>query len=155
MYYRDLTKYKYGGKKEKSLNIGWLERPHRVVKGEVPQEFLDKLWKYLRYPVNVYRGFHTCMFCTCPLQGVPVVEHNGEERKVGYYEMRVWARNGKVYAAPSLIFHYISCHGYKPPQEFIDAVLEAEDPDSDEYYQKVLDYWEGEDFWIAKDVTKI
>lgn len=154
MYYKDLSKYCYAGKKEDSYNIGWLERGHIISKGEVPQEFINKLWKYLRYPVNVYRGFHTCTLCMCQPSGVPIVEYNGEKRDVGYYEMRVWARDGKVYAAPSLIFHYITCHGYKPPQEFIDAVLESEEPDSGEYYQKVLDYWEGYDFWIAEDGTK-
>lgn len=52
-----------------------------------------------------------------------------------------------MYAAPSLIIHYILQHGYKPPQEFIDAVMESEEADSDEYYQRVLEYSDGNDFW--------
>ena len=35
---------------------------------------------------------------------------------------------GRVYAAPTLIWHYVTEHGYRPPDEFIDAVL-ADDPD--------------------------
>lgn len=155
MYYRDMTTYKYGGKEENSYNIGWLERGHLVKKGEVPPEFVDKLWKYLRYPVKIYRGFQQCTLCLHTKMHIPIVEHNGERRNAGYYEMRVWGKNGKVYAAPSLIFHYITCHQYKPPQEFIDAVMEAEDPDSEEYYQKVLKYSGGDEFWLAEDRTKL
>ncbi len=37
-------------------------------------------------------------------------------------EIRVLGKNGKSYAAPNLIYHYIKDCGYFPPQEFIDAV---------------------------------
>lgn len=30
MYYKDLTKYKYNGDSEDSLNIGWLDAAHTV-----------------------------------------------------------------------------------------------------------------------------
>lgn len=155
LYFQDMTEYRYGRKKESSLNIGWLEAGHPVHKGEVSKEFMEKLWKYLRYPVNIYRGFHTCNLCIHPEDGIPVVEANGEKRKVGYYEIRVWGNDGKVYAAPSLFYHYITHHNYKPPQEFIDAVMSAEEPDSKEYFQKVLEYSEGVDFWLVEDCTKI
>jgi CheY-like chemotaxis protein len=36
--------------------------------------------------------------------------------------MRV-AGNGKVYAAPWLVHHYVVAHNYRPPDEFIAAVL--------------------------------
>ena len=52
MYFKDLTKYKYTDK-EDALNIGWLEKGHMINKGDVPEEFIEKLWKCLRYPVNV------------------------------------------------------------------------------------------------------
>lgn len=28
-----------------------------------------------------------------------------------------------MYAAPSLVHHYVVAHGYKPPEEFIAAVM--------------------------------
>ncbi|MDE7252660.1 MAG: hypothetical protein K2O32_06940 [Acetatifactor sp.] len=155
MYFKDLTKYEYHGDLEDSLNIGWLENGHLFNQGSVSEKFMDKLWGYLRYPVRIFRGFHTCDLCEKPNTGVPVVEYKGQKRKVGYYEMRVWGKDGNVYAAPSLIFHYILQHGYQPPQEFIDAVMDSENPDSDEYYQKVLAYSKGEDFWLAQDRTCI
>lgn len=153
MYFKDLTKYEYTTK-EDSLNIGWLEKGHLFDEGDVPKEFVEKLWKYLRYPVCVCRGFHVCDFCENQKTEVPIVKFKGKRREVGYYEIRVWGKAGSVYAAPSLIFHYIVQHGYKPPQEFIDAVMESEEADSDEYYQKVLEYSDGNDFWLAHDRTK-
>lgn len=32
------------------------------------------------------------------------------------------AGSDKVYACPTLIYHYILRHGYRPPAEFVDAV---------------------------------
>ena len=126
MYYEDLTTYEYGAK-EDSLNIGWLDKDHLFHKGDVPYAFIEKLWKCLRYPVRICRGFHVCNLCKNPERGVPIAEFKGKRREVGYYEIRVWGKAGSVYAAPSLIFHYILQHGYKPPQEFIDAVMESEE----------------------------
>lgn len=154
MYFKDLTKYEYRTK-ENSLNIGWLQEGHSFDKGDVPAEFIAKLWTYLRYPTQVCRGFHVCDLCENPEKSVPIVEYKGQKREVGYYEIRVWGKNGNMYAAPSLILHYILQHGYKPPQEFIDAVMDSEDADSEEYYQKILTYSNGYDFWLVHDRTKV
>lgn len=154
MYYEDLTKYNYMVA-EDSLNIGWLEKGHLFHKGIVPEEFMDKLWKYLRYPVHVCRGFHACDLCKKHHAGVPIVKFKGQKRTAGYYEIRVWGKDGSVYAAPSLLFHYILQHKYQPPQKFIDAVMNSENVTSDEYYQKILTYSNGNDFWLAHDRTKI
>lgn len=37
-------------------------------------------------------------------------------------EIRVPGRNGKTYAAPNLIYHYMKDCGYLPPQEFLEAL---------------------------------
>lgn len=153
MYFEDLTKYAYLTT-EDSRNVGWLEKGYFINKGSVPEEFIEKLWKYLRYPVQVCRGFHVCDFCKKPKNGIPIITYKGVKREVGYYEIRVWDENGNMYAAPSLILHYILEHDYKPPQDFIDAVMNSPDASSKEYYQKVLEYTNGDDFWFAKDYTK-
>lgn len=31
--------------------------------------------------------------------------------------------NGRAYAGPTMILHYVVAHGYQPPQEFIQAVM--------------------------------
>jgi hypothetical protein len=39
-------------------------------------------------------------------------------------EIRVVGNNGRVYASPMMLVHYVEAHGYLPPQEFIDAVMQ-------------------------------
>ncbi len=41
-------------------------------------------------------------------------------------EIRIPGEAGVAYAAPFLITHYITVHGYRPPQVFVDAVLAVE-----------------------------
>jgi hypothetical protein len=41
---------------------------------------------------------------------------------------------GVTYAAPEGILHYVACHRYHPPQEFIDALLNSPRPDSAAYF---------------------
>ncbi|WP_456057523.1 DUF7919 family protein [Aliidongia dinghuensis] len=41
-----------------------------------------------------------------------------------YGEIRIKAKSGITYVAPVLIFHYVTIHGYLPPQEFVDAVIQ-------------------------------
>jgi hypothetical protein len=42
----------------------------------------------------------------------------------GNGEIRVTSATGITYVAPALVRHYIVAHGYLPPREFIDAVIE-------------------------------
>ncbi|MCM1344533.1 MAG: hypothetical protein NC305_02265 [Lachnospiraceae bacterium] len=58
---------------EDSLNVGWLEKGHPFSTGSVPEEFMEKLWKYFRYPVQVCRGYHVCDLCENPdiMRSVP------------------------------------------------------------------------------------
>ena len=149
MYYEDLSLYSYRkNTNETSYNIGWLGRDYSngkypdYSKGEVSEQFVDKLWEYLKYQVNICRGLHDCELCT---NEAHILEHKGERIKVGYYEMRVFSKTGKVYAAPSMILHYIKEHNYKPPKEFIDAVMEG-DASSKEYIDKLLEY--KKDYYI-------
>lgn len=43
--------------------------------------------------------------------------------RCGNGEIRVKSENGTIYSAPALLLHYIAEHQYKPPEEFISAVL--------------------------------
>jgi hypothetical protein len=109
MYYPDLTPYDYGiTEYEDALNIGWLEMGHEFSSGDFPekQELIRKL--RAKKIENKYRGFHSCDFC-------PKWEIGNGEYVVQW--------NGKTYAAPRMVVHYIEAHNYKPPQIFIDAVI--------------------------------
>lgn len=151
-YYEDLSPYHYLAH-DNAKNIGWLDGGTPFETGAVEDAFLERLWSFLRYPVNVCRGFHTCTICKEPSMNEPWVAYNGIRRSVGYYEIRVWGKDGTIYAAPSLIFHYITQHAYHPPQEFIDAVLESIEPSSEDYLKLLKSLNDPDDFWWSEDRT--
>jgi hypothetical protein len=109
--FEDLTPYSYlSGRyitQGAALNIGWLGDKDSFEPGPVPPEFVGRLNALTQQPVNLCRGWHTC-WCTYA---------------IGNGEIRVTGRDGVVYAAPVLIAHYVSAHGYQPPQVFVDAVM--------------------------------
>jgi hypothetical protein len=112
-FFHDLTPYTYFHPEEEApgtINIGWLDRVHAFPTGETNEAFRINLEILCQWRVKQTRGFHRCSFC------------KGRERPASSSEMRV-AGNGKTYAAPSLVYHYVVEHGYLPPDEFIAAVL--------------------------------
>ena len=118
--FEDLTPYTYFHPEEEApgtVNVGWLAPGHPFPTGVTPPEFRAKLGLLCGRRVKQTRGLHPCYFCT------------GRERPASSSEMRV-AGGGRVYAAPTLVHHYIEAHGYRPPDEFIAAVL-AWTPDAE------------------------
>jgi hypothetical protein len=112
-FFEDLTPYTYFHPEDEppgTVNIGWLDREHPFRTGRTSAGFRTKLEGLCRRRVKQTRGFLPCYFC------------KGSNRPHGSAEMRV-AGVGKVYAAPELVHHYVVAHGYKPPDEFIAAVL--------------------------------
>lgn len=113
-HFPDLSPYTYfPGESDATLNIGWLNSDVRFPTGETPPEFQAKLLLLCQRRVHQTRGVHHCPFCV----GVGRTDRAGSSA-----EMRV--RSGiTAYAAPTLIHHYVVAHNYKPPEEFIEAVL--------------------------------
>lgn len=101
------------------LNVGWLSRPHPFNRGTVGERMLETLLRLCSSPVRLTRGFHHCEFCKVFPVSMPV---DGMNISLGNGEIRLLAGNGKTYAAPTLICHYIAAHGYCPPQEFLNAL---------------------------------
>lgn len=56
--------------------------------------------------------------------------------RVGSAEIRVFYQ-GKTYAAPNLLYHYVVEHHYQPPSEFIEAVLHGDLPGSRAYLRYI------------------
>ncbi|KRR18256.1 hypothetical protein CQ14_25405 [Bradyrhizobium lablabi] len=78
-------------------------------------------------PVNLTRGWHFCEFCPKPAKTVSpgrIRMLDPAARTLGNGEIRVASAAGIIYVAPLLVLHYVVAHGYLPPQEFIDAVIE-------------------------------
>ena len=60
-------------------------------------------------------------------------ERGGEQLMLGTAEIRAYGANGVLYAAPTLIYHYVAKHHYQPPDEFIQAVMTGPRPPGDDY----------------------
>jgi hypothetical protein len=75
-------------------------------------------------------GYHDCDFCNEEF-GVEMVIL-GKSCRLGSGDLRVVAQD-VTYAAPDMIYHYVVDHHYRPPDAFIQAVMElplpAENPD--------------------------
>lgn len=134
-YYKDLSPYEYRVKASKPsiLNIGWLDRKHTLSIGMVSENFLERLWLFCQRSVREARGYHSCEFCETPIQPL-LARHGSKELELGAAEIWVPGQDGIVYAAPNLIYHYVTAHNYKPPDAFINAVLSAPLPTTLEYF---------------------
>jgi hypothetical protein len=65
---------------------------------------------------------HLCELCEDPIRGAPL-PLDGELVHAGNAEIHVRGADATVYAAPTLIAHYIVEHHYLPPKPFIEAAL--------------------------------
>jgi hypothetical protein len=108
------------------VNVGWLSAGHPYPTGAVPEELAADLARLCRNGVQRTRGFHRCEFCTRQdgLSRTPPVSarDDGGEFTVGGAEIRVAGPAGVTFAAPDMITHYVTDHGYRPPDEFLDAL---------------------------------
>jgi hypothetical protein len=113
--------------------IGWLHPAQPYAKGTVPAEFVARLKEFTaqsgRSAEALYfgacGGFHTCEFC-------------GRAHGIGNFGVP----NGELlFVAPEMVVHYIEQHGYRPPTEFIAAVLWSPLPESDEYQTITEPFW--------------
>ena len=123
MYFKDLSPYSYLDRMPdvNMLTVGWLDSEHEFPKGYVEEHILDRILGLCFQPANQTRGFHQSPF----LHPSPIgyaVEYNGRQMLLGSAEIRIHGRNGKSYAAPNLIYHYIKDCNYLPPKEFLDAL---------------------------------
>ncbi|MDC0747599.1 HEAT repeat domain-containing protein [Polyangium mundeleinium] len=100
-----------GGRAAPVLNIGWLALGHSFPEGPVPAAFLVRLAVLVtRARIVLSRRSHTCSF--------------GHKKPIiGSGEIRVVGDDGSRFAAPVMIHHYVTDHGYRPPDAFIAAVL--------------------------------
>lgn len=144
MYYCDLSDSDYEdfrkkvgyriyeeGKPASEVNVGWLDEHHPYLRGEVPEPYLERLWFFCyNSMVHPTLGYHRCPFCG--KTGVRI-QRGDEECGLGAGEIRVLGNHDIVYAAPNLIYHYITAHQYCPPSEFLQAVMDSPFPGSPEY----------------------
>lgn len=127
-YFADGSPYSFLETNEPSplVNVGWLSVEHPYPTGAVPEELVAKLARLCRNGVLRTRGFHRCEFCPRPddLSWAPPTSSHDDEGEfiVGGAEIRVAGAAGITYAAPDMIIHYITDHGYRPPDQFLAAL---------------------------------
>ena len=134
-FFADLSDYTYANStfaRPGTKAVGWLARDHEFPRMAPKEEVLELLWQYGSVSVALMRGGHDCEFC--PSGRARRAERNGEGRLLGVAEIRVFSREGQVYAAPTMIYHYVAVHHYKPPDEFLQALCEGPRPPDQEYF---------------------
>ena len=138
-YYEDLTPYTYGHSagQEETVNIGWLDERHDFPTGDVSAAFVERLKAFCRTRVMQTRGFHECPLCN---ESSSTEWQEPEDNPLSSAELRVFGEGKRVYAAPSLVCHYVAAHHYRPPDEFVNAVLAGPLPDTPEYEQRAAEY---------------
>ena len=136
-YFADMTPYAYGHVDAETIwfedgkltyhpqyerrNVGWLDPSRPFDQGPVPDWFAGALLDVIRNPsVNKSRGAHACEFCP-PGTDITTYPRPGVQW-LAIDEIRVPAAPGVMFAAPSLVWHYVTAHDYRPPAEFVEAV---------------------------------
>ena len=140
MYFEDLSDYAYGRGsfyRPKTKNIGWLEGCHSYQQAPASEHMLEVLWQYCSISVAQTRGIHECDLCS-DLDSY-VASRNGKKLLLGSSEIRVFGADGIIYAAPTLIYHYVSVHQYSPPDEFVQALNSALGPPNQAYFDRLCE----------------
>jgi hypothetical protein len=138
-FFRELSEYEYHRaecNRPVTKNVGWLGEGHEFRREKASEQLLDRLWSYCHISVAQMRGIHPCEFC--PPDGLSYFgQRNGEKLLLGSSEIRVFGKAGVIYAAPTLIYHYAAEHDYRPPDEFVEALLNEPAPPSPEYFDRL------------------
>jgi hypothetical protein len=129
MYVRDETPFTspYGLAEEGPLTaVGWLDASKPFAQGHVPRAFVERLRGLCQTGVNKTRGYYQCSLCPVDRSETALaptrISAPDGDFYVGHAEIRVSGAAAR-YAAPDMVIHYVTDHGYRPPRAFVDAVL--------------------------------
>lgn len=132
MYFHDLATETGIASGPRIRAIGWLSNRHSFPTGDSSEDFVKMLrvicarWgdggRALGWPCAC--GLHTCELC-------------GKFHASGNVGVPT---DSVLFVAPEMVLHYVEQHRYRPPQEFVDAVLSCPLPGSPEYERAVEAY---------------
>jgi hypothetical protein len=117
------------------MNVGWLAAGKEFDRRKATDALLDLVWDYCTLSFEQTRGRHVCEFCSEEVSRIS--ERNGQRLLLGSAEIRVLSRHGEIFAAPNMVYHYMTVHDYNPPDQFVDAVMNGPRPSSREYLDKL------------------
>jgi hypothetical protein len=126
-FYPDLHPETMLGAGERLRAVGWLQPDHNYSRGTVPIDLLTTLKQHIHsaFQPCAFGGSHDCEFCNnCK----------------GYSNLVIPTAE-RVYVAPEMIVHYITEHGYRPPDEFFAALLNCPDQESPQYMALLAPYY--------------
>jgi len=134
------------------LAVGWLEHAHATSNGEVPRRFKAKLAALVKqtnaaFCLHRFAGIHECSLCLAEGRKSPPCPWSQENIFVPGRQC--------IYVSPGGIVHYVEVHGYVPPEEFIQAVLDCPPCDSRRYLAALTRANLGAPPPIQDDVTAI
>ncbi len=124
-YFKDLTSFTYCKEEDDALNIGFLSGSHKFVRGPIPREILHTLIELTKTLYIQHRGCYVCDICepTTEVKSNSEYLSAWESTRHGSALFRVVSKSGQAYIAPTLIVHYITEHQYRPPDEYLEAVV--------------------------------
>lgn len=117
------------GRYDVFLRVGWLSPGFLTAEDEriddkTAQEVLTRMNliysnRMYKFFANIERGIIPCKICN------RVVSYESDQGlcvEVGHSELWI-PFNNTIYISPDIVEHYIRRHKYKPPKEYIDAIL--------------------------------
>lgn len=119
----DLCPYPYSNSDSEVLCVGWLDQEKPYPTGDSTTEFKKALACCVNYPILLCRGIHLCNFCRTSIN--TPYDFEGRPIRGGNGEIHVSGSDGTVFAAPTLVLHYVTEHQYLPPKPFVEAVIET------------------------------
>jgi len=135
MYYPDLATECQVDFGPKVRAVGWLGEEHSFAVGSVDDAFMERLRSHITSAWQPFfaAGKHYCGFCPHRLAGGSA---------------NIWfPTEDAKYVVPELIIHYIEFHCYRPPDEFIRAVMNCPPQKSDEFFRmlsRFQNHWDGQ-----------
>lgn len=128
MFYADLSNECDGGAGPFVRAVGWLSKDHPYNVGSVSDEFIATLNQHVEeaWQGAVPAGVHHCELCV----DKPVT--NGLNLCI--------PTATELYSSPAMITHYVTAHGYRPPDEFIDAVMQCPRQGTPEFFRLLEPY---------------
>ena len=126
MHFSDLSNECQVAAGSKIRAVGWLSGEVAFATGSTSPEAFSRLKLLIEAPFQPVAagGSHECDLC----------QFEGDRGSANLFVPGA----GCLYVCPELIVHYISAHRYKPPAEFLDAVLACPDADSMPYKKAFL-----------------
>lgn len=133
----DLSPATLFSESQRLLAVGWLDRRHSFPRSRIGSPAYALLAEAVSNPWEPLssRGYHVCNLCLIP-RGPRRQRWGG--RTIALGATNVWvAGQGHVFVAPSLILHYVKRHRYRPPSEFLSALLGSPKQGSTEHVEAI------------------